>query len=97
MTINTAQQTAWLVVVTASVHVSHLLVCLLLLLCVSCVFAELLLGAPLFPGESGVGQLIEIIKVLGSPTKEEVLAMKSVTDQIHSAADARRGRTRVQR
>lgn len=42
---------------------------------VGCVFAELLLGAPLFPGESGVGQLIEIIKVLGSPTKEEVLAM----------------------
>jgi serine/threonine protein kinase len=40
-----------------------------------CVFAELLLGAPLFPGESGVGQLIEIIKVLGSPTKEEVLSM----------------------
>lgn len=36
---------------------------------VGCVFAELLLGAPLFPGESGVGQLIEIIKVLGtSPT-----------------------------
>lgn len=33
------------------------------------------MGAPLFPGESGVGQLIEIIKVLGSPTKEEVLAM----------------------
>ena len=33
---------------------------------VGCVFAELLLGAPLFPGESGVGQLIEIIKVLGT-------------------------------
>lgn len=42
---------------------------------VGCVFAELLLGTPLFPGESGVGQLIEIIKVLGSPSKEEVLAM----------------------
>lgn len=35
---------------------------------VGCVFAELLLGAPLFPGESGVGQLIEIIKVLGTST-----------------------------
>ena len=40
-----------------------------------CVFVELLIGNPLFPGDSGVGQLIEIIKVLGSPTREEVLAM----------------------
>jgi glycogen synthase kinase 3 beta len=28
-----------------------------------CVFAELLIGAPLFPGSSGVDQLVEIIKV----------------------------------
>ena len=28
-----------------------------------CVMAELLLGHPLFPGESGVDQLVEIIKV----------------------------------
>ncbi len=27
-----------------------------------CVAAELLLGAPLFPGDSGVDQLVEIIK-----------------------------------
>jgi len=27
------------------------------------VFAELLLGQPLFPGESNVDQLVEIIKV----------------------------------
>ena len=48
------------------------------MLCVrslGCVFAELLLGSPVFPGDSGVGQLIEIIKVLGSPSKEEVIAM----------------------
>ena len=31
---------------------------------VGCVMAELLLGQPLFPGESGVDQLVEIIKVL---------------------------------
>jgi len=37
--------------------------------------AELLLGKPLFPGESGVDQLIEIIKVLGTPNKEEIFAM----------------------
>jgi serine/threonine protein kinase len=29
-----------------------------------CVMAELLLGHPLFPGESGIDQLVEIIKVL---------------------------------
>jgi serine/threonine protein kinase len=40
-----------------------------------CVFAELLLGSPLCPGDSSVDQLIEIIKVLGTPTREEVLAM----------------------
>jgi serine/threonine protein kinase len=40
-----------------------------------CVFAELLLGTPLFPGESGVDQLIEIIKVLGTPSRDEIMAM----------------------
>ena len=28
-----------------------------------------------FPGESGVDQLVEIIKILGTPSKEEILAM----------------------
>lgn len=42
---------------------------------VGCVVAELLLGSPLFPGESGVDQLVEIIKVLGTPTREEIHAM----------------------
>jgi serine/threonine protein kinase len=42
---------------------------------VGCVLAELMLGQPLFPGESGVDQLVEIIKVLGTPTKEEINAM----------------------
>jgi glycogen synthase kinase 3 beta len=40
-----------------------------------CVMAELMLGQPLFPGESSVDQLIEIIKVLGTPTKEQLFAM----------------------
>uniref|UniRef100_A0AC35TZQ6 Protein kinase domain-containing protein n=1 Tax=Rhabditophanes sp. KR3021 TaxID=114890 RepID=A0AC35TZQ6_9BILA len=39
------------------------------------VFAEMLLGKPIFPGESGVDQLVEIIKVLGTPTKEQILQM----------------------
>lgn len=42
---------------------------------VGCVMAELLLGSPLFPGESGVDQLVEIIKVLGTPSREEIHAM----------------------
>eukprot|EP01026_Neomeris_dumetosa_P005928 TRINITY_DN1181_c0_g1_i12.p1 TRINITY_DN1181_c0_g1~~TRINITY_DN1181_c0_g1_i12.p1 ORF type:complete len:464 (+),score=28.89 TRINITY_DN1181_c0_g1_i12:167-1558(+) len=42
---------------------------------VGCVLGELLLGAPLFPGDSGVDQLVEIVKKLGTPSKEEVAAM----------------------
>lgn len=42
---------------------------------VGCVMAELLLGQPLFPGESGVDQLVEIIKVLGTPTREMIHTM----------------------
>ena len=42
---------------------------------VGCVVAELLLGAPLFPGDSGIDQLVEIIKILGTPTREEILSM----------------------
>ena len=37
---------------------------------VGCVIAELLVGQPIFPGESGVDQLVEIIKVLGTPTTD---------------------------
>lgn len=40
-----------------------------------CVMAELMLGMPLFPGDSGVDQLVEIIKVLGTPTKEQIKTM----------------------
>tara|TARA_B100000524_G_C23644659_1_gene367987 strand:+ start:677 stop:1663 length:987 start_codon:yes stop_codon:yes gene_type:complete len=40
-----------------------------------CVLAELLLGVPLFPGESGVDQLVEIIKVLGTPSLAEIQTM----------------------
>jgi len=42
---------------------------------VGCVFAELLLGEPIFPSESGVDQLVEIIKVLGTPRREDIRAM----------------------
>lgn len=41
----------------------------------SCVMAELMLGQPLFPGDSGIDQLVEIIKVLGTPTREQIRTM----------------------
>jgi len=40
-----------------------------------CVIAELLLGQPIFAGESGIDQLVEIIKVLGTPTKKQIHSM----------------------
>ena len=35
-----------------------------------CVIAELINGEPLFVGESAIDQLVEIIKVLGTPSKD---------------------------
>ncbi|EEB05693.1 CMGC/GSK protein kinase Gsk3 [Schizosaccharomyces japonicus yFS275] len=40
-----------------------------------CVMAELMLGQPLFPGESGIDQLVEIIKILGTPSREQIKTM----------------------
>jgi len=40
-----------------------------------CVLAELILGTPLFSGESGIDQLVEIIKVLGTPTRKQIHCM----------------------
>lgn len=42
---------------------------------IGCVLAEMLRGRPLFPGENGVDQLVEIVKVLGAPNRRQVLAM----------------------
>ncbi|CAD8175081.1 unnamed protein product [Paramecium pentaurelia] len=42
---------------------------------VGCIIAEMFNGLPLFLGTSAVDQLVEIIKILGSPSKEEVLSM----------------------
>ena len=33
------------------------------------------MGKPLFPGESAVDQLVEIIKILGTPSREQILDM----------------------
>ncbi|ODM95479.1 Glycogen synthase kinase-3 beta [Orchesella cincta] len=40
-----------------------------------CILGEMLLGRILFPGESGVDQLVEIIKVIGTPAKDEIREM----------------------
>ena len=40
-----------------------------------CVFAEFLIGQAIFPGENSVDQLVEIIKVLGTPTREQIQSM----------------------
>lgn len=43
-----------------------------------CALAEMLLkGQPIFPGTSGVDQLEEIIKILGTPTREDITAMNN--------------------
>ena len=40
-----------------------------------CVMAEVLMGSPIFPGNTGVDHLVEIIKVLGAPNKEDLKRM----------------------
>lgn len=40
-----------------------------------CVVSEMFLGEPLFQGGSSLDQLVEIIKVLGAPSKEAILSM----------------------
>jgi len=40
-----------------------------------CVMAELILGTPIFAGDSGIDQLVEIIKVLGTPTRKQIHSM----------------------
>jgi serine/threonine protein kinase len=49
---------------------------------VGCVFAELILGAPIFAGESSIDQLVEIIKVIGTPTKEQIRSMNPHAKEI---------------
>jgi hypothetical protein len=39
------------------------------------VIAETILCEPIFPGKSAVDQLVEIIKVIGTPTSNDILAM----------------------
>ena len=40
-----------------------------------------MLGEPLFPGESALDQLVEIIKILGTPTQDEVNLMNPKSEE----------------
>ena len=40
-----------------------------------CVFGELIIGKPLFSGVTAVDQLVEIIRILGTPTPAQIKAM----------------------
>ena len=42
-----------------------------------CVIAEMVLGRPIFLGESSSDQILQIIKVLGVPSKAQILEMNS--------------------
>jgi len=42
---------------------------------IGCVIGELVLGRPLFPGSNASDQLVQIIKILGTPSKEDVFDM----------------------
>ena len=40
-----------------------------------CVITELVLGRPIFPGATTSDQLVEIIRILGTPTKDDICSM----------------------
>lgn len=40
-----------------------------------CIIAELMLAQPLFPGRDSTDQFVQIIKIMGTPNKDEILAM----------------------
>lgn len=42
---------------------------------IGCVFGEMILGQPMFTGKDGINQLVEIIKVLGTPSTQQLRAM----------------------
>lgn len=42
---------------------------------IGCVIVEMVIGEPIFQGNSSVDQLVEIIKILGTPSKEEIKEM----------------------
>jgi len=49
---------------------------------VGCVMAEMVLGEPIFCGESALDQLAEIIKILGTPTQTQILQMNPNSEEV---------------
>ncbi|CAJ0931946.1 unnamed protein product, partial [Mesorhabditis belari] len=47
-----------------------------------CIFAELLLRNPIFPGESDLDQLVKIYRFLGTPTEDDWALMKQLPDYV---------------
>ena len=47
---------------------------------VGCVLVEMVTGEPVFRAESNIDQLVEIIKVLGTPSTHEMLDMNRDCD-----------------
>jgi glycogen synthase kinase 3 beta len=60
-----------------------------------CVMGEMLLGRPLFPGSSSTDQLVQIIRILGTPTREEISAMNENYTEFHFPAIPRQAWNRV--
>ncbi|EFO90526.1 hypothetical protein GCK72_000776 [Caenorhabditis remanei] len=55
---------------------------------VGCIIAELLLRAPIFPGESDIDQLVKIYNVLGCPTEESWPTMKTLNSYVSIKPDS---------
>ena len=47
-----------------------------------CVIAEMLLGQPLFSGDSNPEQLLSIIQILGTPSRQDLIAMNPQLTQV---------------
>jgi len=47
-----------------------------------CIVAEILLGDPLFHGTDSLDILISIVKVLGTPKKEDLIAMEAIRSNV---------------
>jgi mitogen-activated protein kinase 15 len=44
---------------------------------VGCIIAELLMGKPIFPGDSTLHQLEKIVEFTGTPSKESIASLES--------------------
>jgi hypothetical protein len=42
-----------------------------------CVIAEIVMSKPIFEGENSTDQLLRIIKIIGTPTSDDIARMKA--------------------